>query len=121
MHITTETTAVAKKEKLYFLQDVSFPSGSRQVYSGHGGTGRRFSITVSDYGKYAMYPRSHKKCIELKRQIEIDAKGRKGLGKTKFQWKIIPITDISLCNFWTTEEHHAFDALQEEQKKLFKK
>lgn len=101
-------------QKLYFIQDLhSFDS--RTVYSGHSGKGKKFKIIQGDYGKYAMKPTSKSNCQELIKSIEKDSKGL-----TKFQWNIVPMTEIKLCNFYEDTEWN-FDAyykLQDEQKNI---
>ena len=105
-------TAQQTPEQLFFLLDKQL--GMKTVYSGHKGTGRNFEFYQSDYGKYAMKPLTRAKCEELKKKIEKAA----GVHYTA-DWRIIPMTDIKLCNFNTTEEHDAYYALQEEQKKHY--
>lgn len=104
-----------KKTKLYFLQDLSCGS-SKQVYSGHSGTGKKFRMYMSDYGKYAMNPSPYDKCIELQNKIEKDAKGT-----CTFKWNIVPMTEIDLSNFYEDNvnwNQGAFDKLKEEQLNL---
>ena len=102
----------SEKPQLFFLQDLLM--GSRAVYSGHDGTGKKFKMYQSDYGKYAMNPSTFEECEKLKEKIEKDAKGG-----CKFKWNIIPITKIDLCNFYEPEEYDAFEKLQQEQRELF--
>ena len=108
-----------KKQKLYFIQDLSFGS-SRQVYSGHSGTGRNFNMTVGDYGKYAMHPQPKSRCKEMIAEIEKDAKGKNGKGSLTFKWNIVPMTEIELSNFYEKHQQEAYDKLREEQFKLYK-
>mgnify|MGYP007071663518 CR=1 FL=1 len=103
-----------KPVQLFFLQDLSFGS-PKQVYSGHSGKGKKFSMNQSDYGKYAMQPRSKEDCEKLAKSIEKDAQG----GSSTFQWNVVPMTEIDLCNFYEKEEHDAYYKLQAEQKELF--
>lgn len=98
-------------EKLYFLQDLLM--GSRTVYSGHSGIGKKFIMHQSDYGKYVMKPSTLTECELLKAKIEKSARGQ-----AKFNWNIIPITDINLCNFYGPDEQEAFEELQKEQKNI---
>jgi hypothetical protein len=105
------------KTKLYFIQDLSFGS-RKQVYSGSSGTGRNFKMIQSDYGKYAMHPQPKSRCKEMIKEIEKNAKGRKGLGTSTFKWNLVRMTEIDLCNFYTDEEHNKFYALKEQQIKL---
>jgi hypothetical protein len=107
-----------KAQKLYFLRDNSSAKGN-QVYSGHNGTGKRFSITMSDYGKYAMKPSGKKTCEDLIRTIEKAAKGRNNQ-PINFKWEIVPMTQIDLCNFYedTSWNQEAYDKLKKEQSKL---
>lgn len=100
-----------QSEKLYFLQDLLM--GNKAVYSGHEGTGKKFKMYQSDYGKYAMNPATREECEKLIKKIEKDAKEN-----CKFQWNIIPITEIQLCNFYSDAEYDAFEKLQKEQSTL---
>lgn len=103
-----------KKEKLYFVVDQSFARGN-QVYSGHSGTGKKFQMHMSDYGKYAMIPATKEDCEKLINKIEKDAKGT-----CEFKWKIIPMTEIELCNFYEDTEwnYDAYQKLKQEQLNL---
>lgn len=103
-----------KNTKLYFVVDTSFARGN-QVYSGHSGTGKRFRIDMSDYGKYAMRPSTKTVCKALIKRIEKAAKGT-----CEFKWEIVPMTQIDLCNFYedTSWNQEAYDKLKEEQLKL---
>lgn len=101
--------------KLFFLQDRSF-GDSRQVYSGHSGKGKNFRMNQGDYGKYAMKPRSYEDCWKLAGKIEVDATNSKGELTFDFKWKVVPMTEIELCNFRTQEEQEAYDKLLEEQR-----
>lgn len=105
---------IRKNTKLYFLVDKSFARGN-QVYSGHSGTGKKFQMNMSDYGKYAMKPSTKDGCKKLIQRIEKDAKG-----KFSFDWKIVPMTEIDLCNFYedTSWNQEAYDKLKQEQIKL---
>lgn len=109
--------SITTTEKLFFLQDLSFGS-VRQVYSGHSGTGRNFKMYQSDYGKYAMSPRTLEECWKLAGVIEKDALGKNGKGVCKFEWKVIPITDVNLCNFWDEENQKDFDNLKKVQSSI---
>lgn len=108
-----KTTETKTKEKLFFLQDLSSGS-SRQVYSGHTGTGKKFKMYNSDYGKYAMQPATEAECKALITKIETAANGA-----CTFQWNIVPITEIDLVNFYEEADQDAFDALKKEQAELF--
>lgn len=101
-----------KMNRLYFLQDLSM--GSKTVYSGHSGTGKKFQMYQGDYGKYAMKPATFAACEALKAKIEKDAKGT-----VQFKWNIVPCTEIDLCNFYSDAEFDAFEALKIKQKELF--
>lgn len=109
---------IRKNTKLYFLIDSSFARGN-QVYSEHSGTGKRFQMHMSDYGKYAMMPMPKKSCIELKKRIEKDAKGKSN-NKITFKWNIVPMTEIDLCNFYEDRSWNqaAYNKLKQEQLKL---
>jgi hypothetical protein len=96
-------------QKLFFLRDLSAARGN-QVYSGHTGTGKKFQMFHSDYGKYAMKPSSVQHCEALKVAIAKDAPK-----DMTFEWDIVPITEIDLCNFHTPEEHDAFEKLKLDQ------
>lgn len=113
--------ANSKKEKLYYLRDNTIAMGD-QVYSGHYGTGKKFSIYMSDYGKYAMRPITKKECESLIKTIEKAYQGTRKtlLQKDYFSWEIIPMSEISLCNFYedTPWNQEAFNKLKEEQLKL---
>lgn len=111
--ITTEKKQQEKTEKLYFIQDLS-SFDSKTVYSGHSGKGKKFLMYQSDYGKYAMKPATEEVCEKIRLKIERDANMA-----FEFKWKLIPITEIDLCNFYSDEEYQEFKRLQEEQKKLF--
>ena len=102
-------------EKLYFVVDKSFARGN-QVYSGHSGTGKKFQMHMSDYGKYAMVPATKKECEDLIKRIEKDAKGT-----CEFDWELVPMIDIQLCNFYENSKwnYEAFKKLKEEQLKLY--
>ena len=105
-------------QKLYLIRDNSF-ARENQVYSGHKGTGKRFSMTMSDYGKYAMIPKGKKTCEDLIRTIEKAAKGRNN-HPTNFDWEIVPMTEIDLCNFYedTPWNYEAYQKLKKEQLKI---
>jgi hypothetical protein len=109
--------SITTTEKLFFLQDLSFGS-ERQVYSGHSGTGRNFKMYQSDYGKYAMRPRTLEECWKLAGAIERDALGKNGKGECKFEWKVIPITDVNLYNFWDVENQKEFNNLKKVQSSI---
>lgn len=110
-----------KNTKLFFLRDNTMASGN-QVYSGHSGTGKKFDMFMSDYGKYAMKPTSYEDCETLIKKIE---KARQGNLKTPiepgyFVWEIIPMTEISLCNFYEDSNWNAeaYNVLKKEQLEL---
>lgn len=109
---------IRKNTKLYFVVDKSFARGN-QVYSGHSGTGTRFEMHMSDYGKYAMRPSTKTTCKELIKRIENDSKGKSNQKRT-FKWEIVPMTQIDLCNFYedTSWNQEAYDKLKQEQLKL---
>lgn len=111
---TQKQIAQMKTEKLYFVVDKSFARGN-QVYSGHSGTGRKFQMHMSDYGKYAMIPSTKEVCEKLIQKIEKDAKST-----TSFDWEIVPMTQIDLCNFYEDIpwNHDAYYKLKKEQQKL---
>lgn len=102
------------QEKLYFVVDKTFARGN-QVYSGHNGTGRNFKMYMSDYGKYAMVPATKKECEDLINSIEKAAKGT-----CNFEWELVPMTEIKLCNFYedTAWNYDAFEKMKQEQLKL---
>lgn len=101
-------------ERLFFVQDLF--TNSKTVYSGHSGTGNKFTIHFGDYGKYAMKPTTKEKCEELIEKIE-----KANKGKFVFHWNIVPITEIELCNFYEDEQAKEYDALRKEQMKKFGK
>jgi hypothetical protein len=111
-----DSRKVRKNTKLYFLVDSSFARGN-QVYSGHSGTGKKFKMFMSDYGKYAMTPTTKTACKDLIKKIEKDAKGKNN-NKINFQWNIVPMTEIDLCNFYEQAHYDAYQKLKEEQLKL---
>lgn len=102
-----------KTEQLFFIQDKT--CGSRnQVYSGHTGKNKTFRMYQSDYGKHAMQPLTLSECSSLMNKIEKDAPKN-----MVFDWDIIPITKIELCNFWKDEDFDAFEELKRVQLSLY--
>ncbi len=112
------TSLLETKEILFFIRDISFARGN-QVYSGHSGTGKKFSMFQSDYGKYAMNPLPKKRCEALIKEIEKAAKGKLKKDFCTFTWDIVPMTKIELCNFYEIEEHEAYDRLKAKQTEMF--
>jgi len=110
---------IRKNTKLYFVVDKSFARGN-QVYSGHSGTGKKFKMFMSDYGKYAMTPTTKTACKDLIKRVEKDAKGRskQHIYKTTFDWVIVPMIQIDLCNFYEEAHYDAYQKLKEEQLKI---
>jgi len=109
---------IRKNTKVYFVVDKSFARGN-QVYSGHSGTGKKFQMFMSDYGKYAMIPTTKTACKDIIKRIEKDAKGKSNQ-QTTFDWVIVPMTQIDLCNFYedTRWNQEVYDNLKKEQLKI---
>lgn len=113
VYANTVLTTAKKVDKLFFLVDKL--TSARQVYSGHSGKGKNIKVYFSDYGKYAMKPATHSECLVLMEKIEKDAIG----SDCVFDFSIVPMTDISLCNFYEVAEHEAFEKVQEQQRQIF--
>ena len=103
------TKKLIKEEiQLFFVRDASFAKVN-QVYGGHDGKGINLRLLMTDYGKYAMVPTTFERCQQLIQAIMFDS------GLAVFDWEIVPMTQISLCNFYHTEQQINYELVKQAQ------
>lgn len=98
--------------QLFYVRDASFAKAN-QVYGGHDGKGINLRLLMTDYGKYAMVPTTLERCKQLIQAIMVDS----GLEMNPdvFQWEIVPMTQITLCNFFAAEQELNYEMVKQAQ------
>lgn len=94
--------------QLFFVRDASFAKAN-QVYGGHDGKGINLRLLMTDYGKYAMVPTTIERCQQLIQTIAVESQ------LNIFEWEIVPMTQITLCNFYVAEQALNYEMVKQAQ------